>query len=411
MRVADFAVVGGGIVGTAVAHTLLRRVSASRVLLLEKERLVGLHQSSHNSGVIHAGVYYQPGSLRARLCVDGAARMYAFAQDHQIAHRRCGKLIVAVRDDELPRLAALHTRATANGVRVERVDSTQIQAIEPAVTRAVAGLYSPDSGVIDYGRVTDALARLVLHESDARGDARLNFELVRAERDVAGDCWLLHSAAGERVAARFVVSCAGLYADRVAQLFGGAVEPQIVPVRGEWRLMRAPERDRVRALIYPVPDPKFPFLGVHFTRRLDGSVLIGPNALLATAREGYTPTALRVRDVADLLRHAGVRALVRREFAFGAGELARAVSRRLHQRELAPYMPELRAEHMTSEKLTGVRAQAMGLDGKLLDDFALERGPNCLHVRNAPSPAATASLAIAEHIVDTVLANQQKPET
>jgi L-2-hydroxyglutarate oxidase LhgO len=407
----DVAVVGGGIVGSAVAEALLRRCGSKRVALLEKERAWGQHQSSHNSGVIHAGVYYAPSSLRARLCVDGAARLYAFAAAHRIAHRRCGKVIVAVRESELPRLAELQRRAEANGVAIEPLNGAEVQRLEPGVTRAVAGLYSPHSGVIDYAHVVHALAQSVQQHHGARGSVLLGFELQAAERDARGDCWRLSSARSSHVVeARYVVTCAGLFSDRVAQLFGAAAEPMIVPVRGEWRLMRAPHSDVVRGLIYPVPDPKFPFLGVHFTRRVDGSVLIGPNALLATAREGYSPAAVNLRDVADMAQHAGLRSLAAREFRFGVGEAVRSVSRRAHLSELAPYIPSLQLDHMTGDKLTGVRAQAMSRTGELINDFVLEHGPHCMHVRNAPSPAATASLAIAEHIVDEI-EKVEKPES
>jgi L-2-hydroxyglutarate oxidase LhgO len=403
--VVDFAVVGGGIVGCAIAECLLRRFGTRRVTLLEKERRVAAHQSSHNSGVVHAGVYYTPGSLRARLCVDGARRMYAFAESHRIPHRRVGKLIVAVRADELPRLATLHERALANGVAIRRLDDVAaIRAIEPAIERPLAALHSPDSGIIDFSVVADTLARLVAGASEQRGELRLGFALARAQFDARDQIWLLTSANGDVVRARYLVTAAGLQSDRVAHLCGAPIDPVIVPVRGEWRHLLAPHTDLVRGLIYPVPDPKFPFLGVHFTPRLDGSVLVGPNAILAGAREAYSPSDVDLNDAAELARHPGVRALVRREFAFGAGEWLRSVSRRAHMRELIAYLPALRANYLSSDKLTGVRAQAMSRDGKLLDDFALDVGPHYLHVRNAPSPAATASLAIADHIVTQIQA-------
>jgi L-2-hydroxyglutarate oxidase LhgO len=403
--VVDFAVVGGGIVGCAIAECLLRRFGTRRVALLEKERRVAAHQSSHNSGVIHAGVYYTPGSMRAKLCVDGARRMYEFASTHNIAHARLGKLIVAVREDELPRLGVLHERAIANGVRIHRLDSVAaIRAIEPAIERPVAALHSPDSGVIDFSDVAKQLARLVASASERRGSVTLAFQLVDARFDAQDAIWHLRSAAGDLVRARYLVTAAGLQSDRVARLCGAPAEPAIVPVRGEWRIMHAPHSDLVRGLIYPVPDPKFPFLGVHFTRRLDGSVLVGPNAILAGAREGYSPSDVNVADVTELAKHPGVRSLVRREFAFGAGEWLRSVSRRAHMRELAAYLPALRANHLSSDKLSGVRAMAMSREGKMLDDFVLDVGPHYLHVRNAPSPAATASLAIADHVVTQIQA-------
>lgn len=405
MPVVDFAVVGGGIVGCAIAECLVRRFGTRHVALLEKEQRIAAHQSSHNSGVIHAGVYYTPGSLRARLCVDGARRMYAFAATHRIAHARLGKLIVALRDDELPRLATLHERAIANGVAIRRLDDVAaIRAIEPAVERPRAALHSPDSGVVDFGVVANTLASLLVDASERRGQLRLGFALTAAEFDARDAVWHLRSATGDVVRARYLVTAAGLHSDRVARLCGAPADPLIVPVRGEWRTLLAPHSDLVRGLIYPVPDPKFPFLGVHFTRRLDGSVLVGPNALLAGAREAYSPTDVNLDDAAELARHPGVRALARREFAFGAAEWLRSVSRRAHMRELAAYLPALRVTHLSTDKLTGVRAQAMSRDGKLFDDFALDVGPHYLHVRNAPSPAATASLAIADHIVTQIQA-------
>lgn len=387
---ADVAVIGGGIVGLATARALQRRGRA-RVCVLEKEARPGTHQSGHNSGVIHSGVYYRPGSLKARLCVEGARRMLAFCAERGIAHEKCGKLIVAVGEDELARLDELQRRAAANGVDgVTRLDAGQVRELEPHV-RSVAALHVAATGIADYPAVVAALAADVA----AAGGALLpNAELLAGH--ASGGGWLLRTRAGS-VATGLVVNCAGLQSDVVAARCGAPPEVRIVPFRGEYYLLRPERHDLVRGLVYPVPDPAFPFLGVHFTRTVHGLREAGPNAVLAFAREGYTRTSLSLTDLSATLAFRGFRRLAARYWRVALAEYHRSWSKPAFVRALRRMVPDLRAGDLVPGG-AGVRAQAVGPDGALLDDFSLLRTERALHVLNAPSPAATASLAIGEHI-------------
>jgi L-2-hydroxyglutarate oxidase len=385
----DVAVVGGGIVGLATARALALR--GRRVVVLEREADIGAHQTSHNSGVIHAGIYYAPGSLRARLCVEGAARLYEYCAERGIAAERCGKLVVAVRPADLPRLDELERRALANRVPdVTRLGPGEIAAVEPAV-RGLAALHSPHTGMTDFA----AVARAYAADIEAAGGEIRRGVAVRALRE-SGDGVDVVIAGGVVRASR-AVACAGAWSDRLALASGARPDVRIVPFRGAY--LRLARTDLVRGQVYPVPDPALPFLGVHLSRTIGGDVLVGPTALLVAARDAYRLGTLRRRDVGDALRWPGTHRLVRRFWRTGARELAAAISPRLLAREAARYVPEIRPEDLRPGP-AGVRAQALGRDGTLVDDFLIARTGRALHVLNAPSPAATASLAIGDLVAD-----------
>jgi L-2-hydroxyglutarate oxidase len=389
----DFVVVGGGIVGLATARALLRRSPGVRIALLEKEERVARHQTGNNSGVIHSGIYYKPGSLKARLCVDGARRMYEYCVEHGVAHQRCGKVIVAVTDDELPRLDELHRRATANGVPgVQRIDAAELRRIEPQAV-GVAALWSPNTGIADYVGVCRALAQ----ELEASGAVVRLATRVTAIQETADEV-VVHTPHGELHAAR-LIACAGLHADDVARLAGLQPNVQIVPFRGEYYFVKPARRDLVRGLIYPVPNPEFPFLGVHFTITTGGELEAGPNAVLAFAREGYRYGDVDFGELARTLYFPGFQKLARRWWRVGAYEYYRSLNKAEFVRSLQRLVPAIRGADIVRAG-AGVRAQAVGADGALVDDFAFAATARTLHVLNAPSPAATASLAIADEIVN-----------
>ena len=396
----DLAMVGAGIVGLATARELRRRHPGLRIVVLEKESAPGRHQSGHNSGVLHAGVYYQPGSLKARLCVAGKERMERYAEEHSIPYETCGKLIVALDESELGRLDELARRGAANGVPgLRMVGPEELREIEPHAA-GIRALHVPGTGIIDFAAVVAALA------AELRSDGvsvRCGHEVRGISR--RGPVSVIATSSGE-VRARRVISCAGLHSDRVAGLTdpsdaspASRPDVKIVPFRGDYYTLKPDARHLCRGLIYPVPDPSLPFLGVHFTKRIDGAVWAGPNAVLALAREGYRRTTLSGRDLAETLRYPGFRRLARSYWRTGASEMWRDVVKRAFVRELQRYVPEVRADQLTFGP-SGVRAQAVAADGAMVDDFLLARGPDSLHVLNAPSPAATASLAIADRLAD-----------
>jgi len=386
------AIVGGGIVGLAAAYKLSLARPDWRVTVLEKENAVGRHQSSHNSGVLHAGLYYAPGSAKAKLAVSGIRQMTSFAREHGIAHEICGKVVVATAPDELPRLDALEARGRANGLAgVRRLAPAELRALEPNCA-GLAALHVPEEGIIDYPAVCAALARLIAE----RGGRVATGHGVIAMRERA-DEWILSSATEDTVA-DFVITCAGLYSDRVAALAGERSGIRIVPFRGEYYLLGAGAGDLVRNLIYPVANPAFPFLGVHFTRMIHGGVEAGPNAVLAFAREGYRKRDVSLRDLADAAAFPGLWRFVARHAGVSASELWRSFSRHRFAETLRRLVPDLRDADLEPGG-AGVRAMAMTRDGRLVEDFAVVRRPRALHVLNAPSPAATASLAIADEIV------------
>jgi L-2-hydroxyglutarate oxidase len=361
------------------------------VTVLEKEDRVATHQTGHNSGVIHAGVYYKPGSLKAQLCRAGAASMVEFCQANEIPYQVCGKLIVATDESELPRLNALYDRATANGLPVTRIGPDEARAYEPNVN-CVAGLHVASTGIVDYTRVATRLADLV---EKAGGTVRLGAKVTGLRPD--GSAVVVATTIGA-FRADYLINCAGLHADRVARLAGLTPPARIVPFRGEYYELTKERRDLVNGLIYPVPDPQFPFLGVHLTRMIDGSVHAGPNAVLATAREGYSWGRFRPRDVAEVAAYPGLWRLARRHFRYGLTEVRRSLSRKRFAQSLARLVPAVTPQDIVPAG-AGVRAQAISPDGSLVDDFLIVRARRQVHVLNAPSPAATSSLEIAKHIV------------
>jgi L-2-hydroxyglutarate oxidase len=384
----DIAVIGAGILGLATARELLIRHPDLAVTVLDKEDRVAAHQTGHNSGVLHAGLYYAPGSLKARLCREGKAAMERFAEEHSIPVDRCGKLVVALDASELGRFEDLRQRAEANGVEGLQVLGPEGIAEHEPHAAGIRALWSPGTGIIDFGRVARVLAEDVV----ARGATlQLGRPVERIGR--RGSEIVLDTPAGPVVAAH-VVACAGLHADALAHQLGDDGPERIVPFRGDYYTLVGGSKHLVNGLIYPVPDPRFPFLGVHLTKRIDGEVLAGPNAVLALAREGYRRRDVRPGELAGVLREPGFRRLAARYWRTGAAEMWRDVSKRAFLRALQRYVPALRSEHLRFGP-SGVRAQAVDPDGTLVDDFRLGGDDRTLTVRNAPSPAATASLAIA----------------
>jgi (S)-2-hydroxyglutarate dehydrogenase len=395
------AVVGGGIIGAAVARRLLEMRPGARVTVLEKEAELAQHQTSHNSGVVHAGLYYTPGSLKARLCRRGVGLLRDYCRDRGLPYDECGKVLVALDETERTRLEDITRRAVANGVPgVRTLDSAQLRRVEPHV-RGIAGLHSPETAIADFAAVTRALADDVLAGG---GSVRTSFE-VTGLRERGGEA-LVEGADGSQEAYDLVVLCAGLQSDRVAALAGHGPDPRIVPFRGEYHLLRPHRRHLVRGLVYPVPDPRFPFLGVHLTRRVDGEVMVGPNAVLALAREGYGWKDVSARDLRDAVAWPGFRRFAGTHWRTGVTETLGSLSRRRFVAAARRYVPELETDDVVPGP-RGVRAQALGHDGALLDDFRITRHGAVLSVRNAPSPAATSSLAIAEHVVDLALGREQ----
>ncbi len=391
----DRVVVGAGILGLAVARELLARNPDSRVAVVDKADRVAAHQTSHNSGVIHAGVYYAPGSLKARLCVKGAALMYEYCERQGIDVNRIGKLIIATGAGELPGLDDLERRARANGVPgIRRIGGPQIREIEPQAI-GVAALHSPNTGIVDFRTVCDRLAADV---TQAGAELRLGWPV----RDVLsnGRKIRLIGPDGDGIEAAGAVFCAGLWADRLAVRAGASPDPRIIPFRGGYLRLRAERRGIVNGLIYPVPDPALPFLGVHLTPQIGGEVVLGPSALLVGARDAYDLKTVRRGDLVDTISWPGTWRMMRRWWKTGLQEIHLAASRRAFATHAARYVPGLTAADMTPG-FAGVRAQAVARDGKLVDDFVISRTARAVHVRNAPSPAATSSLALAELIADT----------
>jgi L-2-hydroxyglutarate oxidase LhgO len=390
---ADIVVIGGGILGLATAREMLRRRPEASLVLLEAERSLALHQSGHNSGVVHAGLYYAPGSLKARLCREGKVALEAYCDEHGIPVQRVGKLVVALTEDELPRFETLSARARENGVEgLETVGPERIRELEPHV-EGMCGLWSPGTGIVDYRAVSLAYA----DDIRAAGGRIETARPVTGLRELA-DSVVVSTARGDIVAGS-VVACAGLWSDRVAALTGDTGTERIVPFRGDYYTLTPDATGLVRGLIYPVPDPRFPFLGIHFTRRHDGAVWAGPNAVLAFARDGYKRTDVDLREVIAIARHAGFRKLARTFWRMGLAEQWRDLSKRAFAGELRRYLPALRNDQLCFGP-SGVRAQAIDPDGTLVDDFRLGGSRRIVHVRNAPSPAATASLAIARVLAD-----------
>jgi L-2-hydroxyglutarate oxidase len=393
----DVAIVGAGIVGLATAMELVGRRPDLKVVVLEKEDTVAAHQTGHNSGVIHAGLYYKPGSLKAQMAVQGARLMVEFCQEHALPYELCGKVVVATKEDELPRLEELYRRGTANGVPgLTRIGPDEIREHEPH-TSGIAGLFSPRTGIVDYRAVTRTYAQIVDSEG---GEVRLSNEVTGILRNPDG---LVVETTGDEVHAAALINCAGLQSDLIAKMTGRTDGMRIIPFRGEYYELTPECRRLVRGLIYPVPDPAFPFLGVHFTKKINGSVEAGPNAVLAFAREGYRKTDFSLGHVLGLLAFRGFWIMGSRYWRMGLGEMYRSWSKRAFVAALGGLLPDLGMEDVKPGG-AGIRAQAMDRDGNLLDDFSIIEMPNVIHVLNAPSPAATASIVIGRAIVDKALA-------
>ena len=392
----DVVIVGGGIVGLAVALEITKRFPRLRLLLLEKEARVGQHQSGHNSGVIHSGVYYKPGSQKARLCVEGARAMIEFCRAHDIPHQVCGKVIVATYPEEFPRLEELRRRGEANGLTgLQLIGPEQLREIEPHAS-GLRALVVPSTGITDYAAVCEKYAELI----HAQGGTILTSTTVTGLRNLTSE--VVVETSGASFSTTYLINCAGLFSDRIAGMAGGKPDVIIVPFRGEYYDLIPQRSSLVRALIYPVPDPQFPFLGVHFTRRVSGTVDAGPNAVLAFRREGYERTDFSLRDLASSLAFPGFWRMAAQHWRSGLDEFHRSFSKPAFVRALQRLLPELRAEDLIPGG-SGVRAQALRRDGTLVDDFQFVPSGKMLHVLNVPSPAATASLVIGRTIVSTAV--------
>jgi L-2-hydroxyglutarate oxidase len=394
MQQFDYAVIGGGIVGLAVAWTILERKPNTRIAVLEKEDGWARHQTGRNSGVIHSGIYYKPGSLKAKLCRDGNRRLRDFCDVNGIRYESCGKVIVATTPSELPALEKLYERGITNELAVKKLSALEVKEIEPHVS-CVAGIHVPSTGIVDFAAVCRKLAELI---AARRGDLQLETELLGFREK--GGVGILKTSKGI-VEARWIINCAGLHSDRVAELAGAKPGARIVPFRGEYYELKSERRGLVRNLIYPVPDPQFPFLGVHFTRMIDGSVHAGPNAVLSLQREGYHRMSFDLRDFLDTMTYAGFWRLAAKHARSGLEEIHRSFSKRAFVRSLQKLIPEIREEDLVPGA-AGVRAQALRPDGGLVDDFLIVNGPSAIHVCNAPSPAATAALEIGRVIVESI---------
>jgi (S)-2-hydroxyglutarate dehydrogenase len=386
----DIAIIGGGIVGLATARALGERSPGARLVILEKEAKLATHQTGNNSGVIHSGIYYKPGSYKAKLCVEGKGLMLEFCRTHGIRVDHVGKVIVATSQAELPRLQTLYERGVANGVPVEMMDPAQLREIEPHAS-ALRAIRSPSTAIVDYKEVAAAMTR----DLTARGVVIETGARVTSIARSAGATDIATPRA--LVRARRIVNCAGLYSDIVARMAGARVDVQIIPFRGEYYMIRPERQDIVRGLIYPVPDPEFPFLGVHLTRTVHGEVEAGPNAVLAFAREGYRLGRVSPWELAGTLAYRGFWQMARRYWRMGSYEMYRSLSKGAFVQALQRLVPALRPEDVTRGG-AGVRAQAVSPDGSLVDDFRIVAEADAIHVLNAPSPGATASLAIGRHI-------------
>jgi len=407
----DLVVVGGGIVGLATAREFLRRQPGLRLLLVEKEPKLASHQSGHNSGVIHSGIYYAPGSLKAKACVAGHREMIEFCQENGITYDLCGKVIVALDHNELPRLEELYKRGQDNGVQgLELIGPERLHELEPYAA-GLKAIYSPNTGIVDYVQVALAYARQIEEQG---GEIVTNCQVISlASRQSQNSLKLRSGGQGEteiEIEARFVITCAGLESDRISQMNQSQSKTkankdvQIVPFRGDYYVLRPEKRHMTRGMIYPVPDPRFPFLGVHYTRRIDGAVWVGPNAVLAFGREGYGRWDIVPKDLWEAVSYPGFWKLAAKYWKMGAAEMYRDYIKAAYVKDARRYMPELQADDLLPGP-SGVRAQALGADGKLVDDFLIKQGQNVIHVQNAPSPAATSSLVIARTIVDTAQRN------
>ena len=392
MSQTPIAILGGGIVGLATAVNLTERYPARRVLVLEKEAAVGEHQTGHNSGVLHSGIYYKPGSLKATNCRAGKRVMEEFCAKHGVPYDVCGKVIVAVNDSELPALERIHERGQANGVRCEVIGPERLHELEPHAA-GVKAIHVPETGIVSFRAVCRKMAELVAERGGQVRTAARVLGLAQRGGEVA-----IQTTAGN-FTAEYAVSCCGLFSDRVARLAGRKLDTQIVPFRGEYYELAPGSRHLCRNLIYPVPDPSFPFLGVHFTRMIAGGVECGPNAVLAFAREGYKKTDINLRDLCETLAFRGFRRLAWKHWRMGLGEMWRSWSKAAFVRALQHLIPEIRREHLVPHR-AGVRAMSISQAGDMVDDFVIQPDGRVIHVLNAPSPAATSALNIGRLVVD-----------
>ena len=395
MEDCDVVVIGGGIVGLSTARALTNRRPGLRVVVLEKEDQLARHQTGRNSGVIHSGIYYPPGSTKAKYALAGAQAMYAFCQEQGLPARQTGKLIVATGEAELGPLATLEGRAAAHGLECHRLSPAQIREHEPHIT-ALAALLVPITGVADFAAVAQRYAELAREQG---AQIRLGCTVATVHDD--GRNVTVEPKSGTAIRAKVLVNCAGLFSDRIARAAGGAPPVRILPFRGEYYELAPAAAELIRGLVYPVPDPAFPFLGVHLTRGIDGTVHAGPNAVLAFRREGYRPTQINVRDLAEVAGYLGFWRLARRHWRAAVTEYSGSLSRRVFANRVRRMLPDLRNTDLV-RGASGVRAQAVGSDGQLIDDFLIVEQPRSLHVLNAPSPAATASLPIGNHLAEEV---------
>lgn len=395
MGESDVVVVGAGIVGLAVAREVMHRRPGATITVVEKESVVAAHQTGHNSGVIHGGVYYEPGSLKARLCVEGARLMYDYAAENNIPHERCGKLIVALKEEELPQLHELERRGIANGVPgLRRVGAAEITAIEPHAT-GIAALHAPNTGIIDYAEVSRTIQRELAEQG-------VTFLFDTEVRRVTDDATCKVDLGASVLGADQVIVCAGLWSDRLARRSGADPDPRIIPFRGAYLRLKPSADPAVHGMVYPVPDPTLPFLGVHVTKHIDGHIMLGPTAMMVPSRDGYRFRTLRYRDIVDTATWPGTWKVVKRFWRTGLIEIRMAASKRAYVRAAAEYVPSLDVGDLDGTFHSGVRAQAVGADGTLLDDFDISQVGRITHVRNAPSPAATSAFALARELVDRI---------
>lgn len=393
------AIIGGGVIGSAVARRVLQQMPGAEVTLFEKEQRVADHQTGHNSGVVHAGLYYEPGGLKAKLCRRGVQLLEEYVSDRDIPYDQCGKLVVALDELERQRLEAIHDRATRNGVpEVRMIGPEELREIEPNAV-GVAALHSPTTAIIDYRRLTE---HLVQDLRNAGGDVRLGTKVHSAESHAGG---VRLETSGGAFEANYAIACAGLQSDRLARRAGAAKSPSIVPFFGQYMILEEQFRDITNGLVYPVPDPKYPFLGVHLTKRVDGEMTVGPNAFLSLSREMYQGLGVNPRDSLSVAADPGFWKFASKNIPGAVREIGGVVSPKRFIEQAARYVPAI-ADAKVTRAPRGIRAQALNRDGSLVDDFVIEQLGRVTHVRNAPSPGATSSLAIAEHIVQAVIDRQ-----
>jgi (S)-2-hydroxyglutarate dehydrogenase len=396
-KIYDAAIIGGGIVGTATAMSL-QELGFKSVIVLEAENKLAAHQTGNNSGVIHSGLYYNPGSLKAKNCVEGRKLMYKFCEHHNIKHDRCGKLVVALKPDEVALLRSLEERGKANGLKgIRRLSAEELKEYEPHVT-GLAGLFIAETGIVDYNQVTETYAKIIMENG---GEVKTKNKFLALHRD--NETIVVDTVAGE-YKAKFLVNCAGLYSDKVAKICGVNPGLQIIPFRGEYFKLKKEKEHLVKNLIYPVPDLQFPFLGVHFTRMIKGGVEAGPNAVLAFKREGYSHKDFSANDILEMVAYSGFWKMAAKYYKMGIGEFYRSLNKNAFVKALQKLVPEVEHDDL-SQGGAGVRAQAVDPSGNLVDDFRIVEAEKMIHVLNAPSPAATASISIGRTIVGLVKKN------